>query len=116
MTGGYLLVIVLAVVAVAYIVAPLLRKDALEAERSADNRSEERDLLSKHGMLLASLKDLEEDHATAKIDDEDYEELRSRLTGEAVEILKQLDKQKQKQKEEDEAQKRPHLVPPDTSA
>ena len=49
------------------------------------------ELASRKEMLLGALKDLEDDRATAKIDDADYAELHARLTGQAVEVIKRLD-------------------------
>ena len=42
-------------------------------------------------MLLAALKDLEDDRATGKIDQNDYSRLKTELTTETVDIMKQLD-------------------------
>ena len=81
----------LGLVALALIVAPLLRGESAPAAREAAAASEARDLQSQREMLLASLRDLEDDHATAKISDEDYESLKQQLTRQAVEVLKRLD-------------------------
>ena len=91
MIPGIVTVLILAAVAVAFVVAPLLRKDAAEAERVAAAASEEIDMQSRHSMVLAALKDLDDDRATEKIDENDYEEMRGRLTVQAVEIMKRLD-------------------------
>ena len=42
-------------------------------------------------MLLAALKDLEDDRSTGKIDQKDYSQLKTELSTEAIEIMKQLD-------------------------
>jgi len=42
-------------------------------------------------MLVAALRDLEEDRAAHRIDEGDYAELQARLSGEAVDVLRQLD-------------------------
>jgi len=81
----------LAAAAAWFIVAPLFRRDAAEAERVGAAVSEERDLRSRHEMLLAALKDLEDDHATGKIDDADYAGQRAELSTQAVAIMKQTD-------------------------
>ena len=91
MIPGIVTVLVLAAVALAFVVGPLLREDAAEAERVAAAASEEIDLQSRHNMVLAALKDLEEDRATEKIDESDYEEMHGRLTVQAVQIMKRLD-------------------------
>jgi hypothetical protein len=43
-------------------------------------------------MLLASLKDLEDDRETDKIGDEDYERLKSRLSAQTIEVMQRLDR------------------------
>ena len=91
MIAGEILALVFGVAVVAYVLAPLFRQDAAEAERVGAAVSELRDLASKREMLLSALRDLEDDHASGKIDEEDYREMHDRLSAEAVEIMKQLD-------------------------
>lgn len=91
MSAGILLSLVLAALVVYYIVAPLFRADAAEAERISSAVSEERDLQSRREMLMAALKDLEDDRATGKVDQKDYSQLKTELSTEAIEIMKQLD-------------------------
>ena len=74
-------------VALAFIVAPLLRADATVAERRQDNLGEERDLQARHATLLASLRDLEEDRATDKLDADDYDRLKHELSVQAIEVM-----------------------------
>jgi hypothetical protein len=76
---------------VAFVLAPLLRADAAEAERVSAVVSEERDLASRREMLVATLRDLEDDRATGKVDEADYAELHARLSAEAVVVLRQID-------------------------
>jgi len=90
-TLGAALAALLGLVALGFVVAPLLRGEGAPAAREAEAASEVRDLLSQREMLLASLRDLEDDHATTKISDEDYASLKQRLTRQAVEVLKRLD-------------------------
>lgn len=80
-----------AAAAAAFVLAPLFRPDAKEAERVARALSEEQDLESQREMALSALRDLEDDRATGKIGDADYDDLRGRLTARAVEILGRLD-------------------------
>jgi hypothetical protein len=91
MIAGVILSLLVATAAVAFVVAPLMRKDAAEAERVAMAISEAEELQSRREMLLVALKDLEDDRVTNKINDEDYAELHARLTGQAVEVMKQID-------------------------
>lgn len=91
MTAGVLVALLLALALVAFISAPLLRKAATEPEVAATATGGARDLQSRRDMLLSSLKDLEDDRATDKIGERDYDELYARLSSEAVEVLRQLD-------------------------
>jgi cytochrome c-type biogenesis protein CcmI len=83
----------LAVVAVWFVARPLLREpkgdDALEdlapAERRRLELAEERD------RALAALKELEFDHRTGKVSDEDYRSLVGELRRDAAEALRALD-------------------------
>ena len=86
-----LALLVLALAVLWFVAAPLLRSDAAESERVVSAESEAVELQSRHAMLLASLADLEEDRATGKLDDEDYDELHELLTVQAVDILKKID-------------------------
>ena len=40
------------------------------------------------------MRDLEDDRTTAKIDDADYEEMRTRLSAEAIEVMRAMDELK----------------------
>lgn len=91
MTTGAVVSLLLAVAAAAWIFAPLLRRDAAEAERIGAVISEERDLASRREMLLGTLKDLEDDRQTGKVDDADYRRMHDELTGDAVAVMRQLD-------------------------
>ena len=85
------LVLLLAAAIVAFVLAPLFRADAAEAERVGAVHSEERDLASRREMLISALRDLEDDRAARRIDEPDYAELHARLSTEAVDVMRQLD-------------------------
>jgi hypothetical protein len=92
MTLGILLAALLAVAALGYVLAPLLQRDALESdERSEASLGELRALHARQQMLLASLKDLEDDRQTDKIGAEDYERLKSRLSTQTIEVMQRID-------------------------
>lgn len=91
MTAGIIFAALFGAAVLAFLAAPLLRKDAAEAERVATLASEEMELQSQHDMVLAALKDLEDDRATEKIGEEDHRQLHDRLASQAVEIMKRLD-------------------------
>lgn len=82
---------VLALGVAAFVVAPLFRPDALEAERVSRVLSAEQDLGARHAMALAALRDLEEDRATGKIGDADYADMKAKLSAKAVDLMKDLD-------------------------
>ena len=92
MTTGALLALLIALAAAAFVVAPLLRRDALEPEERPEAAiGELRELHERQQMLLASLKDLEDDRATDKLDEQDYERLKSELSGQAIEVMQRID-------------------------
>ncbi len=92
MTTGLLLVLLVFVAAAAYLAAPLLRRDALEPEELRRPAVDAlRELNARQQMLLASLKDLEDDRQTDKIGDEDYAALKERLSLQAIEIMQKID-------------------------
>jgi hypothetical protein len=84
-------VIALALIVLWFVAAPLLRSDAAESERVVSAESEAVDLQSRHAMLLGSLGDLEEDRATGKLSDEDYEQQHEALAALAVDVMKKMD-------------------------
>ena len=90
MTTGTWVAVLLAAGVVAYVLAPLFRRDGAEDREVAAN-TEMIEAQSRHAMALAALTDLEDDRETGKIDDTDYAELKTKLTAQAVEAMKQLD-------------------------
>ena len=82
---------VLALAAAAYVLAPLFRPDAIEAERAARVLSAEEDLHARYGMAVAALRDLEEDRATGKIGDADFAAQEAELQASALELMKRID-------------------------
>lgn len=91
MTVGTIVAVVGGIVAAAWILAPLFRPEGAPSERDRSRDSDRADWMSRKEMILGSLRDLEDDHDTAKIADEDYEALKARLESEAVEVFRKLD-------------------------
>ena len=91
MTAGLVFSLLLGAGTIAFVLAPLFRDDAALSEYRSAAVSELRELRSQHEMVLAGLKDLEDDHATGKIGDADHAELEASLTAQAVELLKKMD-------------------------
>lgn len=75
----------------AWVFSPLFARGAGEKEKARTATGEKADLLSRKEMLLASLKDLEDDRETDKISEHDYMQLKNKLTAQAIEIMKKLD-------------------------
>lgn len=91
MTWGLAVSAVLAAVVLGYVLAPLLRSDAAERERASHAAGETIDLRSEKDAILASLRDLEDDRQTGKVEEADYTTLQARLRARAIEIMKRLD-------------------------
>jgi hypothetical protein len=89
-----ILAVLVAVLAVALVALPFLREPTAEDDRlDAPSADEERrlDLVEQRDRALAALKELEFDHRTAKIGDEDYRELIGPLRQAAARALRSLD-------------------------
>ena len=89
-----ILAAILAVAAVLFVARPFLREP--EARDDAPTQPDEAQLervrlIEERDRALAALKELEFDHRTGKISDEDYERLVGSLRGEAAEALAALD-------------------------
>lgn len=106
MTVGTLIAVALLAVAVGWVVAPLLRPDAAAVERTSATLSLARELESRREQLLASLRDLEDDRATGKLDEADYTSMRAHLEAEAVAIMRKLDDVEATHDREVEAERR----------
>ena len=72
---------------------PLLKRS--DSGESAIAETELSDLLYKRDAIYTSLKDLEFDRATGKVDQKDYTDMKTRFRSEAVEILKKVDEAKE---------------------
>ena len=85
---------VLAVVAVVFVARPFLREPAPASDRLDEPGELERrrlELTEERDRALAALKELEFDHRTGKVSDEDYRELVGPLRRRAAETLRALD-------------------------
>jgi len=91
MTAGSVLILLLAACAAAFVLAPVFRPRGGADERASSSLSQEQDLTSQRDMALLALRDVEDDRATGKIAEKDYEEMKARLTAHTVEIMKRLD-------------------------
>lgn len=87
---------VLAAVAVVLVALPFLREPQAEDDRleaPSDSESRRLELVEARDRALAALKELEFDHRTGKITDEDYRQLVSPLRRAAAAALRALDEQ-----------------------
>jgi hypothetical protein len=89
-----------AVVAVAW---PYLSPERGAPEQALSERDRRRlELLERRDAAYAGLRDLEQDHRTGKVGDEDYEGERRRLRAEAADALRGIDRlDSEPQREED---------------
>ena len=91
MNAAWIVSGLLAVGSTAWVLAPLFRTDATQAERFAREVSERSELLSRKEQLLIALRDLDDDRETGKMNERDHAELESRLTAETAEVFRRLD-------------------------
>ncbi len=85
-----LLIAVLAFVCILALGYPLANAEQYQFEGgNGDERMEA--LLSKRRTVFDAIKDLDFDHATGKLTDEDYRQMRGRYEVQAVEVLQKMD-------------------------
>ncbi|MBI5714620.1 MAG: zinc ribbon domain-containing protein [Chloroflexi bacterium] len=71
----------------AFVARPLIEKmSGVEAEKTHAD-----DLFAQREAILIELRDVDFDHETGKMNDDDYKEQRARLTTKGVEVLRALD-------------------------
>ncbi len=81
--------VVLAIIAAMWVAHPILFRRWRMVSDPIPTATLERE--ARKRVALAALKDVEYDHAAGKLDEVDYEEMRSRLEAEALEALKAAD-------------------------
>jgi hypothetical protein len=92
--AAVILAVLLALACVAIVARPFLREPAPEDDRLAELPAAERErlrLTEERDRALAALKELEFDHRTGKVSDEDYRDLVGPLRRQAAEALRALD-------------------------
>jgi hypothetical protein len=93
-TAALILGAVLALLAVLYVARPFLREPAPTSDRLDELGADERtrlELVEERDRALAALKELEFDHRTGKVTDEDYRAEIGPLRRRAAEALKALE-------------------------
>ena len=94
MTIGLALAALLVVLAVAFVARPFLREPEPVSDRLDELSDLERkrlELAEERDRALAALKELEFDHRTGKVSDDDYRELVGPLRRRAAEVLRALE-------------------------
>jgi hypothetical protein len=93
LAGALVLGALLAVAAVWFVARPFLRSPSREEPLAEPDRAgqERLALEEQRDHALAALKELEFDHRTGKVSDEDYRELVGELRREAADALRVLD-------------------------
>jgi hypothetical protein len=89
LTAALVLGALLAVVAVVFVARPLLREGPDEALEAPEPRHLE--LAEERDRALAALKELEFDHRTGKVSDEDYRSMVGELRRAAADALRAVD-------------------------
>ena len=92
MSGGVEYLIVLAILGgtILFVTAPVRR--AATGRRSLSGVAELDELEAAREAKYRELRDADLDHRTGKLSDEDYESLDRTLRGEAIEILRRIDR------------------------
>lgn len=80
--------------ALAFIIQPLFSRNNASAFENYYEETPLHTLMGRKEAIYQSIKDLEFDFKTAKLSEEDYGELREKLEGEAITILKAIDETK----------------------
>jgi hypothetical protein len=88
--------LILAIVVVVLVAWPFLREPVAADDRIVEPEPERMALAEQRDRALAALKELEFDHRTGKIDDEDYRELVGPLRRAAAAALRSLDAERGK--------------------
>jgi hypothetical protein len=86
---SFLIAIVLLALVAAFVSVPLRRKSVADADPLASERAE---LEARKEAKYREIRDTAGDHASGKLSDEDFRRLDRDLRGEAIAILKRIDK------------------------
>ena len=89
--GAILVGIALVIGIVAYVARPLFERPESGRRQQAETASTRAQLINRRDAIYAVIRELDADHQTGKINDEDHQALRKRYVTEGVAVLKQLD-------------------------
>jgi hypothetical protein len=90
----FLIVLAVLALVVGFVTVPLRRSASADSEVPSRARSELTELEAARESKYREIRDAELDHRTGKLSDEDYQAIDSSLRGEAVEILRAMDRVK----------------------
>jgi hypothetical protein len=86
----FVLAVLILVLVAWFVTAPLRRRPSAEPEDATE--AELADLEARKEAKYRQIRDAEADHASGKLSDEDFRRLDRELRGEAVDILKRIDR------------------------
>jgi hypothetical protein len=75
-----------------FVTAPLRHGPSAGPDRDTEREAELADLEARKEAKYRQIRDAESDHASGKLSDEDFRRLDRELRGEAIDILKRLDR------------------------
>jgi hypothetical protein len=75
-----------------FVTAPLRDRPSAGPDRDTEREAELADLEARKEAKYRQIRDAEADHASGKLSDEDFQRLDRELRGEAIDILKKLDR------------------------
>ena len=87
-----LLAVAIVVLVAWFVTEPLRGRPSAESDESTEREAELADLEARKEAKYRQIRDAEADHASGKLSDEDFKRLDRELRGEAVAILKKLDR------------------------
>jgi hypothetical protein len=87
-----LLAVAIVVLVAWFVTAPLRDRPSAGPDPDAEREAELADLDARKEAKYRQIRDAEADHAAGKLSDEDYRRLDRELRGEAVDILKRIDR------------------------
>jgi hypothetical protein len=87
-----LLAVAIVVLVAWFVTEPLRGRPSARSDESTDREAELADLDARKEAKYRQIRDAEADHASGKLSDQDFTRLDRELRGEAVAILKRLDK------------------------
>jgi hypothetical protein len=101
---GIVLLVLLVVLAVLFVVVPLLRTQGVEEWKTATAEQLRRiELRERRDAAYVALRELELDHDTGKLDDDDYAVANAQLRAEAVAALAALEEDERRAQARSEA-------------